>query len=196
MTYGRRGDLRFTLFRPFNWIGPNLDAIYAKGNWNPNGTPTITGDVTENGTTDLDISGMISELKNSASVTLTADTNNQTYGSSGTHQIVYSNTSSPNNVNGLTLTNVTGWGVLIVDGDLNLGGGFNWNGIILATGSVSLNGGAGPNAINIAGQLLSGTSTVTDISVNGSNNIVYNSCYVKKATATTPLKVLSWKQVF
>jgi len=27
--YGRHGDLQFTLFRPFNWIGPNLDSIEA-----------------------------------------------------------------------------------------------------------------------------------------------------------------------
>jgi hypothetical protein len=99
-------------------------------------------------------------------------------------------------VNGLKLGNVTGWGILIVEGDLELGGGFNWNGIILATGAVKLNGGAGPDALNIQGQLLSGTSTVTDISLNGSNNITYNSCHVKKATSQAPLNVLSWKQNF
>lgn len=27
--YGQRGDLRFTLFRPFNWIGPRLDSLEA-----------------------------------------------------------------------------------------------------------------------------------------------------------------------
>lgn len=179
--------------------GTNLGSIYAKGNWNPNGSPTLTGNPatpTQNGTLDLDIAGMISALKASANVTLTSDTNNQTYGSSTNYQIVYSNTSSPNNVNGLSLNNVTGWGILLVDGDLELGGGFNWNGIILATGAVRLNGGGGPNAVNIAGQLLSGTSTVTDISLNGSNNITYNSCDVKNATAQAPLKVLSWKQNF
>jgi Tfp pilus assembly protein PilX len=179
--------------------GTNLGSIYAKGDWNPNGNPTLIGNPatpTENGTLDLDIAGMISALKASANVTLTDDTNNQTYGSSTSYKIVYSNTSSPNNVNGLKLNNVTGWGILLVDGDLELGGGFNWNGIILATGAVKLNGGGGPNAVNIAGQLLSGTSTVTDISLNGSNNITYNSCYVKKATAQAPLKVLSWKQIF
>jgi hypothetical protein len=179
--------------------GTNLDAIYAKGDWDPNGTPTITGDITdgEEATLDLDIAGMVSALKASANVTLTADSSGQTtYGSSTDFKIVYSNTSSPNNVNGLQLNNVTGWGILIVDGDLELGGGFNWNGIILATGAVRLNGGGGPNAVNIAGQLLSGTSTVTDISLNGSNNITYNSCYVKNATAQAPLKVLSWKQAF
>jgi Tfp pilus assembly protein PilX len=179
--------------------GTNLGSIYAKGDWEPNGSPTLSGNPAtpvENGTLALDIAGMISALKASANVTLTSDTNNQTYGSSTDYKIVYSNTSSPNNVNGLKLSNVTGWGILLVDGDLELAGGFNWNGIILATGAVYLNGGGGPNAVNIAGQLLSGTSTVTDISLNGSNNVTYNSCYVKNATAQAPLKVLSWKQTF
>jgi UDP-4-amino-4-deoxy-L-arabinose formyltransferase/UDP-glucuronic acid dehydrogenase (UDP-4-keto-hexauronic acid decarboxylating) len=27
--YGTRGHLEFTLFRPFNWIGPRLDSLYA-----------------------------------------------------------------------------------------------------------------------------------------------------------------------
>jgi Tfp pilus assembly protein PilX len=176
--------------------GTNLDAIYANGDWNPNGSPTLTGAVTEFGPLDLDITDMISQLKDSANIKLTEDTSNATYGSSTSFKTVYSNTSSPNNVNGLKLSNVTGWGILIVEGDLELGGGFNWNGIIIATGAVNLNGGGGPQAVNIQGQLLSGTSTVTDISFNGSNNITYNSCYVKKATSQAPLNVLSWKQNF
>ena len=27
--YGTRGHLEFTLFRPFNWVGPRLDSLYA-----------------------------------------------------------------------------------------------------------------------------------------------------------------------
>jgi hypothetical protein len=175
--------------------GPNLDAIYAKGDWNPNGSPTITGAVTEYGTLELDIAGMISQLKASANVTLTEDTNGATYGSSSDYKVVYSNTSSPANVNGLKLNNITGYGILLVEGDLELAGGFNWNGIILVTGAVKLNGG-GNDPVNIAGQLLSGTSTVTDISVNGANNITYNSCKVKDATTAAPLTVVNWKQSF
>jgi Tfp pilus assembly protein PilX len=179
--------------------GTNLGSAYARGLWNPSGNPTLLGDPAQplaGGSLDLDIAGMISQLKGSANVTLTEDIQNGTYGDSTHYNTVYSNTSSPVNVNGLTLSNIEGWGILIVDGDLNLGGGFTWNGIILATGSVTLNGGGGPNAINIQGQLLSGTSTVTDISLNGSNNITYNSCHVKKATSQAPLNVLSWKQNF
>ena len=177
--------------------GTNLRPGYAMGIYNPSGTPTLSGNPAEvlpGGNLDLDIAGMVSQLKGSANYTLTEDINNATYGSETSYKTVYSNTSSPANVSGLTLNGVTGWGILIVDGDLTLGGGFTWNGIILATGSVTLNGGGGPNAINIQGQVLSGTSTITDVTLNGSNTITYNSCYVKKATGQAPLNVLSWKQ--
>jgi Tfp pilus assembly protein PilX len=179
--------------------GTNLGSAYVKGEWDPSGYPTLSGNPAQpvqHGTLDLDIAGMISELKKSADYTLTADTSNATYGSATSYKTVYSNTSSPTNVNGLQLNGVTGWGILIVDGDLELGGGFTWKGIIIATGAVRLNGGGGPQAVNIQGQLLSGTSTVTDLTLNGSNTLTYNSCYVKQATAQAPLNVLSWKQNF
>ena len=160
-----------------------------------NGDPTLTGNpaTPQTGDLDLGIAGMISSLKGGAQYTLTEDTNNETFGSSSSYKIVYSNTSSPVNVNGLKLNNLTGYGVLLVDGDLELGGGFTWYGPIVVTGSVTLNGGGGAG-INIHGQILSGTSTLTDVTLNGGNVIQYNSCELKKAFATQPLVVLNWKQ--
>jgi hypothetical protein len=88
---------------------------------------------------------------------------------------------------------LTGYGILLVDSDLELGGGFTWYGPIVVTGSVTLNGGGG-EGINIHGQILSGTSTLTDVTLNGGNVIQYNSCELKKAFAGQPLVVLNWKQ--
>jgi hypothetical protein len=83
---------------------------------------------------------------------------------------------------------------LLVEGDLTLGGGFQWNGLILATGSVTLNGGGG--GINIQGLVFTGTSTLTDVTINGGNVIGYDSCKVKKSFAASPLKVVNWKQSY
>jgi Tfp pilus assembly protein PilX len=162
---------------------------------NLSGNPTLTGNpaTPQTGDLDLGIAAMISSLKGSAQYTLTEDTNNATFGNSSSYKIVYSNTSSPANVNGLKLNNLTGYGILLVDGDLELGGGFTWYGPIVVTGSVTLNGGGG-EGINIHGQILSGTSTLTDVTLNGGNVIQYNSCELKKAFATQPLVVLNWKQ--
>jgi Tfp pilus assembly protein PilX len=159
-----------------------------------NGSPTLTGSPSTpaSGTLDLGIQGMIDALKGSANYTLTDDTQNATYGNSSSYKTVYSNTDNPPNVNGLKLNNVTGYGLLLIEGDLVLGGGFTWYGPILVTGSVTLNGGGG--GINIHGQILSGTSTLTDVTLDGGNVINYNSCDVKKAFATQPLTVVNWKQ--
>jgi len=177
-----------------------LGSVYTKdpATTNLNGNPTLTGSPPSPtaGSLDIDIAKLIEDLKPSAATILTADQSNGTYGSSANYTTVYSWPDDPSNYNnqGLSLNNVTGYGILMVKGDLALGGGFNWNGIILATGSITLNGGAGSNAINIAGQVYSGTSTLTDVTVNGSNTINYDSCKAKKAWSSGPVRVVNWKQ--
>jgi len=162
------------------------------------GSPTLTGSPgsPQHGPLDIDIPGLIESLSPAATTTLYADQQNTTYGSSTNYTTVYAWPDDPAhyNVQGLSLSNVTGYGILLVKGDLTLGGGFTWNGIIIATGSVTLNGGGNP--INITGQVFSGTSTVTDVTVNGNNVIGYDSCKVKKAWSHAPLKVVNWKQSY
>jgi Tfp pilus assembly protein PilX len=159
-----------------------------------NGSPTLSGTppTPQHGTLDIDIQGLINSFVPSATSTITADQNGATYGTSTNYVTAYSDTENPPNTQGLKLQNVTGYGILLVKGDLTLGGGFNWNGIIYATGSVTLNGGGG-EGINVYGQIYAGTSTVTDVTVNGSNTLGYDSCAVKKALASQAFKVVSWK---
>jgi Tfp pilus assembly protein PilX len=173
-----------------------LGTIYTKSpaTTDLNGSPTLSGSPStpQTGTLDLGIQAMIDSLKSSATYTLTEDTQNANYGTSTSYKTVYSDTNNPPNVNGLKLNNVTGYGLLLIEGDLVLGGGFTWYGPILVTGSVTLNGGGG--GINVHGQILSGTSTLTDVTLDGGNVINYNSCDLKKAFATQPLTVVNWKQ--
>jgi len=174
-----------------------LAPIYTKdpGVTNLRGNPTLSGSPStpQHGSLDIGISELIEQLKGSASQILTEDQSGGTYGSSNSYTTIYADTDNPPNVQGLKLQNLTGYGILLVKGDLVLGGGFTWHGVVLVTGSVTLNGGGG-EGINIHGQIMSGTSTLTDVTVNGSNTISYNSCDVKKAFATQPLTVVNWKQ--
>lgn len=178
--------------------GTALAPIYTKdpATTNLNGSPTLSGSPStpQHGALDLDIPGYIDSLKANATTTLTDDQNGGTYGSASNYVTVYSDTDNPPNNQGLKLQNVTGYGTLLVKGDLTLGGGFQWNGIILATGSVTLNGGGG--GINIQGLVFTGTSTLTDVTINGGNVIGYDSCKVKKSFAASPLKVVNWKQSY
>lgn len=174
-----------------------LSPIYTKdpATTNLNGSPTLSGSPSEpqHGTMDIDIEALIDTFQPGATSTLTDDQSGTTYGESTNYVTVYSDTNNPPNTQGLKLQNVTGYGILLVKGDLTLGGGFTWNGLIYATGSVTLNGGGGAG-INVQGQIYSGTSTVTDVTVNGSNTLGYDSCKVKKALASQAFKVVSWKQ--
>jgi len=178
--------------------GSALAPIYTKdpARTNMNGNPTLSGSpsTSQHGSTNFDIVDYIAKLKGGATTTLTADQNGATYGSSTNYVTVYSDTNNPPNNQGLKLQNITGYGILLVTGDLELGGGFQWNGIILATGSVTLNGGGG--GINIQGLIFTGTSTLTDITINGGNVIGYDSCKVKKALSGGGARVVNWKQVY
>jgi Tfp pilus assembly protein PilX len=174
---------------------PSLPPIYTKtpGYTDLNGTPTFTGSPStpQQGSLDVDISTYIEQLKVGATV-LTADQTNANFGSSTNFVTIYSDTSNPVNANGLKIQNGTGYGLLLVKGDLELGGGFNWNGVVLVTGTVTFNGGGGPNAINIRGAILSTQS----VSANGDITVLYDSCMLKKSFHSKPLKIVTWKHVY
>ena len=179
-------------------VGTALAPIYTKdpATTDLNGSPTLSGSPStpQHGTLDIDIPGYINSLMANATTTLTEDQNGATYGSATNYVTVYSDTNNPPNNQGLKLENLTGYGILLVKGDLTLGGGFQWNGLIFSTGSVTLNGGG--SKINIQGLVFTGTSTLTDVTINGGNVIGYDSCKVKKSFAASPLKVVNWKQSY
>lgn len=160
---------------------------------NLNGTPTMLGNPPspQAGPKNIDINAYVNDLKASATVTITADdTSGANYGSSSNFVTYYSDTANPNNVGGLKLK-VTGYGTLLVTGDLTLVGGFNWNGLILVTGTLTLSGG-GPNSINIRGAVLANQT----VDINGGLNIKYDSCMIKKALEDGSLQIVTWREVY
>jgi Tfp pilus assembly protein PilX len=157
-----------------------------------NGIPTMNGNPATpvNGASSLDIASYINNLKDAATVTITSDQSNVSYGTSTGFVNCYSDTSNPNNVGGLKLQNITGYGVLLVEGDLVLGGGFTWNGVILCSGVLTFNGGG--SGVNIRGAVLAEQT----VSINGGLDIRYDSCLIDNAFDTQPRKVISWRQVY
>ena len=153
-----------------------------------NGSPTFGGNPAAPvaGPDDIDISGYVSDLKASATEIITADQNGTDYGDSGNFVTCYCDATGL--VQGLAMRNLTGYGILLVEGDLTLSGGFDWNGLILATGTVTFNGG-GPNSLNVRGAVLG--NDVVD--VNGGVNISYDSCMIEDALSGYSPVVISWK---
>jgi hypothetical protein len=186
--------------------GANLSAVYVYSDppnsthsLSENGNPTLTGNPpTQIGTTNIDLQSYVDALKGSATVTLTQDNaagnGTNSYGSATNYVTVYSDATLQNDGE-LMLNNATGYGILLVKGNLKLAGNIDWHGIIIATGVVTTSGG-GSNNKNIQGQVYSGSSALGDTDVNGGVNISYNSCEVKKSLSSQPLKVVNWKQSY
>jgi Tfp pilus assembly protein PilX len=178
--------------------GTNLAPIFTKdpATTNSNGSPTFTGSppTPQHGALDIDIQGYVDALKGAATTTLTADQSGETYGSSSNYVTVYSDATLQADGE-LRLNNVTGYGILLVKGDLQMAGNLNWNGLIFVTGVITTSGG-GSNAKNIQGLIFAGASALGDTVINGSVTVGYDSCKVKQALAGQPLKVVNWKQSY
>ena len=177
-----------------NCGGSNLSAVY---NLDPsatssNGNPTLTGGLAH-GTTDINLTSLVNTMKTGATTTLTADpANGTTFGSSTNYGIVYADATAQADGK-FDFNNITGYGVLLVKGNLDLAGNINWDGIIIVTGVLSSSGG-GKVGKNITGQVYSGSSALGDTAISGNIDIAYNSCSVKKALSSQPLTVVNWKQ--
>ncbi len=174
---------------------PPLGSLYKKNPATHNffGVPVLLGSpaAPQQGTLDVDILGYIDALKPGATV-VTNDESNRNFGSPTEFVTVFSDTSAPYNDGGLTLSGGTGYGILLVKGDLIVGDGFQWNGIILVSGSVTMNTGG----VTIKGQIYAGTTQSNQIILNSGVDIRYHSCNVGHALAMAPLKVVSWKHVY
>ena len=162
-----------------------------------NGSPTLTGSpaTPQHGTLDLDLASYVSTLSAGANYTLTDDVTNADYGSSSNFVTVYADAIGTQADGELKLNNVTGYGVLLVKGDLELAGNITWNGLIIVTGKIKTTGG-GKNSKNILGQIFAGKNDIGDSDISGSVTVGYHSCNIKNALASQPLKVVNWKQSF
>ena len=149
---------------------------------------TVDG-VIDSGTDDLDLDNYVDIFKDAASslITLTADVNGDTYGSASDFVSVYSETSG--NVGGLKMSNIDGYGTLIVEGDLTMGGGFTWTGLVVVTGTVTFNGGG--SGVNIIGAVMSGDA----VSLNGGLEIYYDSCAVGESMSSLGYELINWRQL-
>ncbi len=106
----------------------------------------------------------------------------------------------------LTLSNVTGYGILLVTGKLTLSGNVGWRGIILVIGQGQVDGNAA-SGNEIDGAML--VATTRDSSGNilpafgtsfvdwthGKGGFFYDSCWMNDAMSAFPYKVLSFREI-
>jgi len=168
-----------------------LDTVYtlSPSITNLNGIPIMLPAPPTSGTDNIDIIGKVNSMRSSATVSITSDQDGTNYGSSSNYITCYSDTSNPYNVQGLDMRNTTGYGTLLVRGDLTLSGGFTWDGLILVTGTLVFNGGG--SGINIQGAVLANQT----VDLNGGIDVAYDSCSINKALSSQPVTKLSWREI-
>lgn len=159
-------------------------------------------------TTPQTLDALVQSLTSSATIVINGPaTSLPSYGSPTQPILAVVLPSNPNVRDGdLTLNNVTGYGVLVVTGDLNLAGTFGWRGIILVIGEGKING-SSVNAGEIDGAMIAAQihdssghilSSLGPASVNWNNGrggIFYDSCWINNAMAAFPYKVLSFREI-
>jgi Tfp pilus assembly protein PilX len=187
----------------------HVTGVVTKETVTENGHPTINGSplrTEEHSTTNIDVQHMIDEFKGPPRVTETYNVNSATY--TGMHwgnpdpgadqqcassctdrHIVHFNT---NNTYIKLAGGSSGCGMLLVEGDLQVEGGFQWYGLILVTGSITFTGGGGKN---VTGAILSAGDAAIDM-VGGDANIIYCSKAIKDQTEEMPLVTLRWVELF
>lgn len=92
---------------------------------------------------------------------------------------------------------LSGAGILVVNGDLTLEGGANFYGLIIVSGTLTIKGSGSGQASNIIGGIITGKGTVTDQTdkLSGGINLQYDSCALRHQQSLAPPKVLSMREL-
>jgi hypothetical protein len=95
----------------------------------------------------------------------------------------------------LKLTNGShGAGILMVDGNLEIQGGFIWYGVIIVTGGLSY---TGDEDQNVTGGVLAGEAAFSEVYIGGKTNILYCSTVGDRIKDLVPaIKITRWKDIF
>ncbi len=175
---------------------------------NLSGNPTIEGDpAIQYSGEDLDLKEAVDYFRKDANFTYDYDTDQTLTGYSDSWGTPMStDTSTPITYSGpmnivyfnmhgdktLKLAGQShGAGILLVDGNLELNGGFTWYGVIIVTGALDYTGGGEKN---ITGGVLTGDATTLQIDLGGNAGILYCSEVADKLKMlVSPLRMTRWK---
>ena len=89
----------------------------------------------------------------------------------------------------LTIQNVVGYGILLVEGNLQIRGPIQWSGLIVSSGNPYL------GWIRDRIQIWGGVWSNQIQHVAGDLTITYDSCEITTALMNRPLTVTQWRQV-
>ena len=89
----------------------------------------------------------------------------------------------------MNVSQVTGFGILLIKGNAQIAAPFQWEGLIVVSGQITFSGGLGSSVLN--GALYADRIQVLQDDVS----ITLNTCPIAKTLRTLPLQVLTWRQL-
>jgi len=132
----------------------------------------------------LDLDKQIKDLKKGATPVLT-DLMSLTLGSAISPALYYAEPLSGT----LNVSQVTGYGILLVKGNVQIAAPFQWEGLIVVSGQTTFAGGLGSSILN--GALYANRIQVLHDDVS----ITLDTCPIAATLRTLPLQVLTWRQL-
>ena len=135
--------------------------------------------------TALDLESQVNTLESIKTVTLTGDQTGYSVCSESNYEVAYCDATILSPDNELDLNNVTGYGTLVIKGNVNFGGSVTWYGLIIVYGNIEVSG----NGNNIHGAILA--DNISQLS--GNININYNSCKLNNANNSYLYSIFRWK---
>ena len=132
----------------------------------------------------LDLNEQIKGLKKGATP-IVADLISVTLGSATSPAVQYAEPSSGT----LIVSQVTGYGILLVKGNVQIAAPFQWEGLVVVSGQVTFSGGLGSSILN--GALYANRIQVLHDDVT----ITLNTCPIAATLRTLPVQALTWRQI-
>ena len=192
----------------------SITALRRQSNYQVTGgsTPSVTDVTSLLPPGELDpatLDGLVQNIAASATIVVNGPANRlASYGTPSQPVIAVVQPSTQNGTDGdLTLTNVTGYGILVVTGKLTLVGNVGWRGIILVIGQGDVDGtrvsrGSEFDGTLIvadtrdgSGNLMNSFGTAAVNWSNGFGGFYYDSCWISNAAAGFPYKTLSFREI-
>ncbi len=135
----------------------------------------------------IDLTAQVDALESTATV-IWGDADdpaqNITVGSSSNYEVVFCDATQLSDQE-LDINNLTGYGTLVVKGDIDLGGSTTWYGLIIASGDIEISG----NGNNIHGAIVA--DDVEQLS--GNIDIYYDTCEIDYANGSYRFSTFRWE---
>lgn len=158
-----------------------IPPVYATAPSTTHGLAQFSGanTVPQTGSVVLDIAGAVNELRQKAS-SLSSKATEGRWGEPMHPVVVYESALK-------RIENISGYGLLLAQGGLDLVGPLVWKGPILSAGQLHLDATQGPVTIE-------GLVWANSVKVTGPAVVHYHSCHVQAAFSRLPLRVILWRE--